>query len=166
MFRKIMFLMLCILFPVAESAAHEIVSLNLYYSDERGDNFSVVSAQGVAAAKAAGYRFVRHQGCIYTSRTPTTVALRLYYHPGRGDNFSTASKKGALDAQAAGYRFVRVQGYVYPTRNQQTKPLELFWSSARGDNFSATKPGFGAARRANYDQVRTEGFVMSNASCK
>lgn len=138
--------------------------LYLYYSSDRGDNFSTATINGIQAATGAGYRLVRKQGCILTNKLPGTIPLNLYWHGGRGDNFTTAT--GAVDAQNAGYQFVRTLGYIYASPNNNTKPLRLHWSAARGDNFtSSTSQGAAAANAANYRSVRNEGHIGNPTLC-
>ncbi|NRA85876.1 MAG: hypothetical protein HRU28_00485 [Rhizobiales bacterium] len=138
--------------------------LYLYYSNDRGDNFSTATINGIQAATGAGYRLVRKQGCILTNKLPGTVPLNLYWHGGRGDNFTTAT--GAVDAQNAGYQFIRTLGYIYTSPKNNTAPLRLHWSAARGDNFtSSTSQGAAAANAANYRSVRNEGFIGKPTLC-
>lgn len=144
--------------------AANYTGLYLYYSNDRGDNFSTATINGIQAATGAGYRLVRKQGCILTNKLPGTVPLKLYWHGGRDDNFTTAT--GAGDAQRAGYQFVRTLGYIYTSPNNNTVPLRLHWSAARGDNFaSSTSQGAAAANAANYRSVRNEGFIGKPALC-
>lgn len=150
--------------PPTPPQAANFTGLYLYYSSERGDNFSTATINGIQAATGAGYRLVRKQGCILTNKLPGTVPLNLYWHGGRGDNFTTAT--GARDAQNAGYQFVRTLGYIYTSPNNNTAPLRLHWSAARGDNFtSSTSQGAAAANAANYRSVRNEGHIGNPTLC-
>lgn len=150
--------------PPAPTALENYAALYLYYSGERGDNFSTASIRGIQDATGAGYGLVRKQGCVLTEQHPGTVPLNLYWHGGRGDNFTTAT--GAGDAQAAGYQFVRTVGYIYTSPKANTVPLRLHWSAARGDNFtSSTSQGAAAAQAANYRSVRTEGYIANSSFC-
>lgn len=150
--------------PPAPTASENYTALYLYYSGQRGDNFSTASIRGIQDATGAGYGLVRKQGCVLTEQHPGTVPLKLYWHGGRGDNFTTAT--GAGDAQAAGYQFVRTVGYIYTSPNSNRTPLRLHWSAARGDNFiSSTSQGATAAQAANYRSVRTEGYIANSSFC-
>lgn len=149
--------------PTPPMAAN-YTGLYLYYSNDRKDNFSTATINGIQAATGAGYRLVRKQGCILTNKLPGTVPLKLYWHGGRGDNFTTAT--GAGDAQRAGYQFVRTLGYIYTSPNNNTAPLRLHWSAARGDNFvSSTSQGASAANAAGYRSVRNEGYIGNPTLC-
>ena len=99
--------------------AQDLVPLQLYWSSERGDNFVTANPQGGNDALAAGYRYVRDEACIFSSKRKGTVPFNLYWSSGRGDNFTTATNKGARDARAAGYRFARIEGYAYPASRCQ-----------------------------------------------
>ena len=147
-----------------EPLAENFTALYLYYSGERGDNFSAATIKGIQAATGVGYQLVRKQGCILTEQLPDTVPLNLYWHAGRGDNFTTAT--GAVDAQNAGYQFVRTLGYLYTSPSNDTVPLRLHWSAERGDNFtSTTSRGASDASAANYRSVRNEGYVAKPSFC-
>jgi len=102
-----------------EGEAANFTGLYLYYSSQRGDNFSTGTAKGIKAAKDAGYRLVRKQGCVLTKQLPGTIPLDLYWHAGRGDNFTTAT--GAGDAQAANYKFVR----TITLRRQHQRAIQM-----------------------------------------
>jgi hypothetical protein len=142
----------------AQFAAAEQEELYLWYSSERGDNFST-TYQGHADAVAANYKDVRLEVCIDNQQVAGRVPLKLYWSPERGDNFTTATAEGARDAEAAGYQFVRIEGYVYPTQRPGTIPLKLYWSAERGDNFTtATAEGARDAEAAGYQFVRIEGY--------
>jgi hypothetical protein len=144
----------------AQSGPPGTVPLLLYWSEQRGDNFTTATAAGQNDAQAAGYAFVRVDGYVYASQVPGTVPLLLYWSAQRGDNFTTATAAGQADAQAAGYAFVRVEGYVYPNEVPGTVPLLLFWNAQRGDNFTTAAPaGQDDAQAAGYAFVRIEGYV-------
>lgn len=152
--------------PPTPTTTADYTPLYLYYSNQRGDNFSTATVKGIQAASAAGYRLVRKQGCVLKQPLPGTAPLKLFWHSGRGDNFTTATAAGATDAQSAGYRFVRTVGYVYTTPMANTVPLRLHWSADRGDNFtSATSQGASAAQAANYRSVRNEGYIGKPSLC-
>lgn len=95
--------------------------LQLFYSEERRDNFTTATWQGVADAKAAGYREVgRIEGYVYEPkpRKPDrSRRLWLYWSAERGDNFLLAedsnSERAAIEA---GYVKVRLEGYTPVTR--------------------------------------------------
>src|SRR5919204_5372706 len=95
-----------------------LVPLKLYYSEDRRDNFTTASQQGIRDAEAAGYRFVRDEGYVYRMQEPDQgfAPLRLYYSDERRDNFTTATEQGRRDAEAAGYKYVRDEGYMTPRR--------------------------------------------------
>jgi hypothetical protein len=93
------------------------VPLKLFWSPERGDNFTTATAQGEKDALAAGYSFVRLEGYVFPTQQPGTVPLKLFWSPERGDNFTTATAQGEKDALAAHYSFVqRNEGYVFPAQ--------------------------------------------------
>jgi hypothetical protein len=139
------------------------IALDLYWSHDRGDNFTTATPQGKRDAVDAGYTFIRNEGYVFPSSQPNTVPLELYYSSPRGDNFTTATAEGKRAALNAGYTFVRTEGYVYPVQQPNTVPLELYYSSPRGDNFTtATAEGKRAALNAGYTFVRNEGFVSAS----
>ncbi len=139
---------------------------DVYWSAERGDNFTTATEPGRRDAVAAGYRHARTEGYVLVERRPGTVPLDLYWSASRGDNFTTATDVGRRDAVAAGYQRVRTEGFVFsrqPT-DQLAVELNLYWSAARGDNFvSATLGGRRDAEAAGYRFVRAEGFVIPRA---
>ena len=141
------------------------VPLKVYWSGQRGDNFSTTSAEDEAAARDAGYQFGGVEGALLAQSAPGTVPLKLFWNSEREDNFSSATAVGEEEALAAGYTFVRVQGYVFTGEQRGTVPLLLFWSAARGDNFTtATAAGAEAARAVGYQFVRIEGYILSACS--
>jgi hypothetical protein len=135
-------------------------ALKLYWSPERGDNFTEITADGERDALAAGYVFMRIEGYAFPSSQPNTVPLRLYWSSFRGDNFTTATPDGEKSALEAGYTYIRDEGYVYPDQQPGTVPLKLFWSPERANNFTtATAQGEQDALNAGYQLVRVEGYV-------
>jgi uncharacterized Zn-binding protein involved in type VI secretion len=137
------------------------VPLMLYWSAQRGDNFTTATPQGQADAQAAGDSFVRIEGRVFPNQVAGTVPLMLYWSAQRGDNFTTATPQGQADAQAAGDSFVRIEGRVFPNQVAGTVPLMLYWSAQRGDNFTtATPQGQADAQAAGYSFVRIEGSVF------
>jgi hypothetical protein len=135
-------------------------ALKLFWSPERGDNFTETTTDGERDALAARYVFIRLEGYSFPSSQPNTLPLRLYWNPFRGDNLTTATEDGEKSALAAGYTYVRDEGYVYPTEQPGTVPLKLFWSPERADNFTtATAQGEQDALNAGYQFIRVEGYV-------
>ena len=43
----------------------QLVDLCVYWSSERGDNFTTATNKGASGARAAGYSFVRTEGYAY-----------------------------------------------------------------------------------------------------
>jgi len=139
--------------------------LKLFYSLERGDNFTAASEDGERSALASGYQFVRVEGYVLSAAAPGSVPLKLFYSDARRDNFTTATSEGERAALASGYRFVRVEGYVYPSPQPGTVPLKLFWGARRNDNFSSATPeGERDALASRYAEVRIEGYVLKPSS--
>ena len=139
--------------------------LKLYYSEARGDNFTTATSAGERDARAAGYRYARTEGFLFSGQEDGTVPLKLFYSDERGDNFTTATADGERDARAAGYRYVRNEGYLFPEERDGLVPLKLYYSDARGDNFTtATADGERNARAAGYQYVRVEGYVFPDAA--
>ncbi|WP_125152032.1 hypothetical protein [Clostridium rectalis] len=135
--------------------------LILFWSSQRGDNFTTATSQGKNDALAAKYQPIRVEGYIFPYEAPGTVPLKLYWSSTRGDNFTTATSQGEKDALAAGYKFVRVEGYIFPNHIPGTVPLKLFWSSNRNDNFTtATAQGEKDALTAGYKFIRNEGYIL------
>jgi hypothetical protein len=91
-------------------------ALKLYWSSDRGGNFTTATKQGKDDAIAAGYQFIRKEGYCFHEWRKGTKPLKLYWNPDRGDNFTTATEQGEADAKAAGYQFIRIEGYVYSSR--------------------------------------------------
>jgi hypothetical protein len=144
----------------------ELVPLKLYYSDERRDNFTTATQDGIRSAEAAGYRYVRDEGMIYSRQDDNAglVPLRLYYSDERRDNFTTATQDGIRSAEAAGYRYVRDEGYVFTQQepDRGLVPLRLYYSDERRDNFTtATQDGIRSAEAAGYRYVRDEGYITT-----
>ncbi|MEA5569180.1 hypothetical protein [Anabaena sp. UHCC 0399] len=147
-------------------AQTSLVPLKLYWSPQRGDNFTTATTKGEQDALAAGYTFARIEACALPKPEAGTVPLKLYWSPQRGDNFTTATTKGEQDALAAGYTFARVEGYAFTKQVAGTVPLKLYWSPQRGDNFTtATTKGEQDALAAGYTFARVEGYVYPNSRC-
>jgi hypothetical protein len=90
------------------------VPLELYWSDNRQDNFTTATDQGRKDA-AAGYAFVRREGYVWPRRDLAplpVVPLAQYWHPGRGDNFLAAGDRAAEVAREEGYTYIRDEGYI------------------------------------------------------
>lgn len=98
------------------SSEGKTTPLYLYYNNDRKDNFTTASPEGIRAAEAGGYRKAGIQGYVLKTVNQKSKHLYkplwLYYHSGRKDNFVTASKRGIADAESDGYRKVRIEGYV------------------------------------------------------
>ncbi len=157
----LIFILICMVFITGPALSQEIVPLKLYWSSQRGDNFTTATARGEQDAKAAGYPFIRVEGYIYSKQQSGTVPLKLYWSSQRGDNFVTATSQGEKDAISAKYQFIRTEGYVYSKKQPGTVPLKLYWSSQRGDNFTtATAQGEQDAKAAGYSFVRVAGYVI------
>lgn len=140
-----------------------MISLKLYYSDARGDNFTTATADGERDARGAGYRFARVECYLLRNKSSESVPLKLFYSDSRGDNFTTATDDGERDARAAGYRYIRDEGYLYRDERPGTIPLKLYYNDARRDNFTtATAEGERDAKAAGYRYVRVEGYVIPN----
>jgi len=139
-----------------------IVPFDLYYSVDRGDNFTTATAIGGSHALAAGYFLARTEGYVYSEPVTGTVPLRLYWDPVRADNFTAATAEAERDAFAAGYAYARVEGYLYPNETPGTKPLKLYYGDERGEYFvTATPEGESSALAAGYRFVRIEGYVLA-----
>jgi hypothetical protein len=138
--------------------------LKLYWSADRGDNFSTATQVGENSAIEAGYIFARNEANVFATRTSGMVPLKLYWNSQRGDNFSTATAAGEQSALDAGYSFARIEGYVYADQRPNTKPLKLYWSSGRADNFTTgTSAGEHDALAAGYTFVRIEGYAPTTS---
>jgi hypothetical protein len=103
---------------VFETQEPNTVPLRLFYSDQRGDNFTTATAQGAKDARGSGYREVdRIEGYIYRTKPKTpSRALTLYWHAQRGDNFLLGHEESEAAAKAAGYVRVRIEGYAPITK--------------------------------------------------
>jgi hypothetical protein len=135
-------------------------AIKLYWSPNRQDNHTVISAASEAASIGSGYHFVRIEGYAFESSKPNTVPLKAYWHAGRGDNGLVATEDGNRDHRGSGYSFVRDEGYVLKNEEPNTVPLKLFWNSQRGDNFTTSSPvGEKSALDAGYRFIRVEGWV-------
>ncbi len=146
--------------------APALTLVTLYWSAERGDNFTVATDRGYDDANRADYLNVRSEACILRDPEPGTTPLDLYWSHDRRDNFTTATAAGARDAMSAGYSFVRTQGHVYASRQPGTVPLNLYWDADRQDNFTvATERGVRDARNAGYRFIRVEGYVHPGSEC-
>jgi hypothetical protein len=144
------------------SATAAIVPFDLYYSIDRGDNFTTATTQGARDALAAGYFLARTEGYIFAEPAPGTVPLKLFYNIDLADNFTAATAEAERDALAAGYFYVRVEGYLYPAAQPGTAALKLFHGEERGDYFAtATAIGETHAIAAGYRYVRVEGYVIN-----
>jgi hypothetical protein len=146
---------------IVNAQQSNLVPLMLFYSSQRGDNFSTSTMVGKKSAMEAGYGFARVEGCVFQSQQVGTVPLKLFYSSAREDNFSTATQIGERSALEAQYGFARIEGYVYPDQRPGTVPLKLFYSGAREDNFTtATAVGERSALAAGYGFARVEGYVF------
>ena len=92
------------------------VPLKLYWSAERKDNFSTATAWGEAAAKWAGYTFVRIQGYVYpnTDSRPNTIPLRSFWGQIVGwlDNWTTTNQAVIDVLKGWGWLDTGVQAYI------------------------------------------------------
>ncbi len=154
------------------------VPLKLYWSSSRGDNFTTATPQGERDALAAGYQFVRVEGCVFPSFRTGTVQLKLYWNGADADNFTLATPASESEALSAGHQFIRIEGFVFPSQVAGTVPLKLYRRSFRvierspfglflirwrTDNFTTgTAAGEADALAASYQFVRNEGFVFPN----
>jgi len=137
-----------------------VVPLELWWSNERKDNYSTGTPAGVLNARNAGYQRIRTEGCVYSSPQFGTTPLKLFWSGERGDNFTTGIEAGLGDALAARYSFSGVEGHVFERQQPGTVPLKLYWNWERGDNFTtATPAGVADALAAGYTFVRVEGYV-------
>lgn len=140
--------------------------LRMWWSEQRGDNFTTATKKGDQDAMAARYRYVRVEGCVMRSPIAQSVPLKLWWSQTRGDNFITATGDGDGDAQASRYALIRTEGYVFPSGQPETIPLKLFYSDQRGDNFTlATAEGEHDALASGYRFVRVEGYVYPASFC-
>ncbi len=146
--------------PLTIDPATATLPLQLFWSEQRQDNFTSATTDGEREAKAAGYVFVEVEGRIQSVQVPGTIPLSLYWSKQRGDNLTTTRAPEHIGAAAEGYRFVRIEGYVYRQQAPGTIPLHLYWSNARGDYFTtATEAGRANAKAAGYKYLGVEGFV-------
>lgn len=91
--------------------------LKLFWSAERGDNFTTATPEGERDAIAANYVEARVEGHVYRNALAGTLPLKLFWSSARGDNFTSAAPEGEQAALAAGYLFVRTEGYVLSVAN-------------------------------------------------
>ena len=146
------------------SQPSEGVPLRLYWSRQRGDNFTTATSKGRQDAEAAGYSPVRIEGYILPASQRNTVPLNLYWNSARLDNFVGASQQSQQEIEANGYRFIRTEGYIFSAQQPGTVPLKLYYGATRGDYFTtATEQGQQDARGAGYRLVRTEGYIFPRA---
>jgi Papain family cysteine protease len=146
---------------IVNAQQSNLVPLLLFYSSQRGDNFSTSTMIGKRSATEAGYGFARVEGCVFQAQQVGTVPLKLFYSSAREDNFTTATAVGERSALEAGYGFARIEGYVYPDQKPGTVPLKLFYSGSREDNFTtSTTVGERSALEAGYGFARVEGYVF------
>ena len=87
--------------------------LRNYWHATRQDHFATATSAGISDALAAGYKYVRSEGYLFTNGTTGSTPVWLYWHAGRGDNFTTSTLQGMWDAMQAGYQFIRVEGDTY-----------------------------------------------------
>ncbi|MBE9108555.1 hypothetical protein IQ273_03875 [Nodosilinea sp. LEGE 07298] len=146
------------------SQPSEGVPLRLYWSRQRGDNFSTATLKGRQDAEAAGYSLIRTEGYVLPESQRNTVPLNLYWNSARLDNFVGASQQSKQEIEANGYGFVRTEGYIFSAQQPGTVPLKLYYGATRGDYFTtATEQGQQDARGAGYRLVRTEGYIFPKA---
>ncbi len=140
---------------------YEKVPLQLYWSDERQDNFTAAATDSINGAVSPLYYFVRTEGYIFPTPQNDTIPLELYYEGyTRFDNFTMATQAGMEEALRIGYWRVRTEGYVFSAHYPGTVPLDVYWHSGRADNFTtATNEGKTAAQAAGYQRIRTEGYI-------
>ena len=150
----------------AQPSPDEKAPLKLYWSSERGDNYTTTGEQNGALAIGEGYRLVRTTACLAAFRQIGSFPLETYYSPDREEHITVATDSGRNSAIQAGYHKVRTEGYVYREQRTGTVPLNLFWSGERQDNFTtATPAGRRDASSADYQNVRVEGFAYPASDC-
>lgn len=144
-----------------EKIVNRTVPLKLYWNANRGDNFTLATANGEREAEEGGYNFARTEGYVFSTQQSGTVPLKLFWNTNRGDNFTTATTKGENDAEASGYSLVRIEGYIFSKPHPGTVPLKLFWNALREDNFTtATSKGEVDAKSQGYVFARIEGYIF------
>lgn len=134
------------------------VPLLLFWNGNRLDNQTIATNEAINMAENIdGYLRYRKEGRIFPIREEGTEPLNLYWSGTRLDNQTVSTQE---DIDMDGYLFVRTEGYVYPSERPGTIPLKLYWSSERKDYYTvATEAGFMQAEGANYEFVRTEGWI-------
>ena len=97
------------------------VPLYSWWSPSRNDNFATTTpgwAGSSGDVKSPDYRFVRHEGYIYSpelSQPAGTIPLYSWWSPLRKDNVATTAGAwagGPGDVRSPDYVFVRLEGYV------------------------------------------------------
>ncbi len=109
------------------------VQLQHWYSAERHDSLTFSSAAALAAAKQAGYKFVRNEGFVFKKPTGTAqTELRLYWSAQRNDHFLVpADTVHEKDALAGGYARQSIEGYCVgpPPPPPPPPPAWTVWPS-------------------------------------
>jgi hypothetical protein len=150
--------------------ARELVPLEMYWSQQRGDNVTCgTAACRQAQIRTGGYRYLRVEGCAFRTQEAGTIPLVLYWHPKRKDNVTVAtSRSRAEQVNTGGYRFVRVEGYIYKHKRQGTIPLKLYWYPKRTDNATVAAARSIAAQNntKGMSYIRTEGYIYPASKCR
>jgi hypothetical protein len=133
--------------------------------NNEGDNATIASDQGEQDLQAAGYKYTRVEGYIFSSQAPGTVSLKQYWSKDRMDYAAFATPEGQSDAENSkgNYVYIRDEGYVFPNRVPGTVPLKKYWSAKRLENaIFATLEGQNDAESSLADYVYSgiEGYIF------
>lgn len=89
------------------------IPLQLYWSEEHGDNRNVADEDSISQAIAAGYEFKATEGYVLAIRQSGTVPLNLYWNAKTRDSATTSNEALQRQLLASGYSMVRTEGFVW-----------------------------------------------------
>ena len=138
--------------------APKLIPLKLFWNGH--DNFTTATTRGEADAKAAGYQFIRVEGCVFANPQSNTVPLMQYWSAKRQDYMLLGKALPQALNKNGRYQSVRIEGYAYSQPQPDAVPLKRFKKGA-GDNFTmATAQGESDALAAGYAFQRVEAYVI------
>ena len=144
------------------SGPRQVAEVVLYYSPQRSEHFSTVTAEDLQTAKDAQYDSVRSQGYILSKQEPGTVPLDLYYHAGRGEYASVATANLSKWLKSDGYKFVRTQGYVFTKEVKWSVPALMYYHEGRRDYWLVVSGSDKrVAEQHGYKNVGAQGFILT-----
>jgi predicted HAD superfamily Cof-like phosphohydrolase len=136
-----------------------------FYRLERGDHFYTTSADEMAKALAAGYKFEEIAAYVYATENGETVAFYRLVNPraGQNDHLYTTSVAEVNEAIATGgYKFEGIAAYIYATENSGTVAFYRLVSSSHF--YTTSEAEKQKALADGYQSEGIAGYVYQNQS--